>query len=131
MTAPATVSASFTAIPPVQNPTIFGAVANKTTQGSTTTLTLVLSNTGAGPAQLVALTSLTAGVLTGTGSVSVAAPVLPYSAGALQPGATANVTVQLTITGAVSRVRLVFGGTMQNSLGAPLMFSGATQVTVP
>jgi hypothetical protein len=131
MTAPATVSASFTAIPPVQNPTIFGAVANKTTQGSTTTLTLVLSNTGAGPAQLVALTSLTAGVLTGTGSVSVAAPVLPYSAGALQPGAAANVTVQLTITGTVSRVRLLFGGTMQNSLGAPLMFSGATQVTIP
>ncbi len=131
MTAPATVSASFTANPPVQNPTIFGAVANKTTQGSTTTLTLVLSNTGAGPAQLASLTSLTAGVLTGTGSVSVVAPVLPYSAGALPPGGAASVTVQLTITGAVSRVRLLFGGTMQNSLGEPLMFSGAAQVPIP
>ena len=119
MTAPGRGVGQFYGDSARSNPTIFGTVANKTTQGSTTTLTLVLSNTGVGPAQLVALTSLTAGVLTGTGLVSVAAPAIPYSAGALQPGGAANVTVQLTVTGTVSRVRLLLGGPCRTLLEHP------------
>ena len=94
-------------------------------------VTLALANTGTGAASALSLTSLTASVLTGTGSVSVSAPSLPYPAGALAPGATANVTVQLTVTGTVSRVKLLFGGGMQNSAGAGLTFSGAAQVLLP
>src|SRR5262249_11287860 len=131
MTAPSVLSANFAAIPPVQNPTIFGSIAHKTVQGATTALTLVLTNTGAGPAQSVTLTSLTASVLAGTGSVSVTSPTLPSLAGALQPGGAANVSVQVTVTAMVSRIRLSFGGTMQNTAGAPLMFSGAAQVPIP
>jgi hypothetical protein len=122
LSAPASVTANFT--PP--NPVIGTSITNKATNSGVTTMTLVLTNTGGSTANLVALTTLDASVLTGTGTVSIAAPTVPLSVGTIAQGASASVPVKVIITGTVTRFRLSIGGTMTNSSNSTLTFSGSS-----
>lgn len=128
LTGPTFLVAEF--IPP--NPVLAGAVSRSVTvDGQTVNLILTLTNSGLSTAMVSTLTSLTASVLSGSGSVSVASPALPHYVANIPAGGAVGIPVQLTLTGPVSRVKLTFGGTMTNTIATNFAFGGAAQVILP
>jgi len=54
-------------------------------------------------------------VLSGAGQVTLSSPTLPINVGALAPGASATVTLVLTVPSTVTNLSLIEPGTMQDA----------------
>jgi len=97
------------------SPRLSGSIGTKSTTGTTMTLNLQLTNLGPGPAANVTITAITAKTISGSGTVTLTAPVLPYTVGNLGVGGSATVSVVLDIPATVSRFSLTQSGSVQDA----------------
>jgi hypothetical protein len=104
-------------------PAISGAIIGKSTTGATMTLTLQLTNSGLGAAQNAVVNQITFRTLTGTGTVSLAGPVLPVSVGGMAAGGSIVVTLTLNVPATVKQFSLTESGTLQDLAGGTFSFA--------
>jgi hypothetical protein len=104
-------------------PRIAGSVltADKTDGG--VSATVLLENQGSGPAFNIQITSITARTLSGSGTVTVADPVVPYSVGAVGAGHWGSLSISLNVPATVTRFALVENGLLQDPDGLTAAFS--------
>jgi hypothetical protein len=84
---------------------------------------LRIINTGSGPAMNVVLASLITRTLTGSGSVVVNAPSLPYTVGSVPVGGSVMVPLTLNVPSTVRRFSLTENGTVQDAAGKSYSYS--------
>jgi uncharacterized membrane protein len=97
------------------SPRLSGSIGTKSTTGTTMTLNLQLTNFGPGPAANVTITAITAKTISGSGTVTLTAPVLPYTVGNLGVSGSATVSVILDVPATVSRFSLTQSGSVQDA----------------
>jgi hypothetical protein len=95
-------------------PRLTGSALSSSSSGSTMSLNLLLTNVGLGPAVSTKITGFTARTLSGSGTVSVTAPSLPFSVGNLAVGGSSTVSLTLTVPSTVTRFSLTQTGTVQD-----------------
>jgi len=113
VTGPLTIVANFTPLEPALAVAILGPHSDSP---ETVELPVTITNAGRGPASNAQIVSVTATVLTGTGSVSTLSGV-PSSHAALAPGAFVTVPVVLNWPTTAERVSLKFSLNATDALG--------------
>lgn len=94
------------------------------------TLGLQLTNTGVGPAQAITVSQVSFRTISGTGTVTLAAPALPLAVGALGAGGSTTASLTLNVPSTVKQFSLTEQGTMQDLAGASYSFAIA-QTVIP
>jgi hypothetical protein len=111
-------------------PSLSGAVASKSAMGTTMTVALQLTNTGAGNAQTLKVNQITFRTLSGTGAVTLAGPTLPITVGSLAAGGSTPVTLTLNVPSTIKQFSITETGTLQDVAAKTYSFSIA-QVIIP
>ena len=111
-------------------PSVSGLVSNVSQSGTTVTLNLQLTNTGFTAAQAVNINQITFRTLSGSGTVTLASPVLPASEGPLGIGASITVPLTLNVPTTVTRFSMTEGGNLKDGAGNTYNYSMA-QTVIP
>jgi hypothetical protein len=111
-------------------PSVSGLVSNVSQSGTTVTLNLQLTNTGFTAAQAVNINQITFRTLSGSGTVTLASPVLPASEGPLGIGASITVPLTLIVPTTVTRFSMTEGGNLKDGAGNTYNYSMA-QTVIP
>jgi uncharacterized repeat protein (TIGR01451 family) len=96
-------------------PSLTGSATVQSLSGTTLTLALQITNNGTETANNITVTKVVPIVLSGAGQVTLSSPTLPINVGALAPGASATVTLVLTVPSTVTNLSLIEPGTMQDA----------------
>jgi hypothetical protein len=104
-------------------PRLTASILSQSTNGTTMTLNLQIINQGPGPGVNTTITSFSARTLSGSGTVTVAAPSVPSSVGNLAVGGVAVVVLTLNVPSSVSRFSLVQNGNVQDAGGTTYTYS--------
>jgi hypothetical protein len=107
-----------------------GQITNVSQSGTTVTATLTLTNTGFTAAQAVNINQMTFRTLSGSGTVTLATPVLPAAQGPLGIGASTSVPLALNVPAAVTRFSMTESGNVQDGIGNTYNYSMA-QTVIP
>jgi hypothetical protein len=124
----AEASTSVTAAGPCAPPSLSGKVLSSSRSGSTLTVNLQLTNTGFTAAQAVNINQLTFRTLSGSGTVTLASPMLPAAEGPLGIGASITVPVTLNVPTTVTRFSMTEGGNLLDGVGNTNNYSMAQSV---
>jgi hypothetical protein len=111
-------------------PSLSGQVSNVSRSGTTVTLNLQLTNTGFTAAQAVNINQMTFRTLSGSGTVTLASPMLPAAEGPLGIGASMTVPVTLNVPTTVTRFSMTEGGNLLDNLSSNYGYSIA-QTIIP
>jgi hypothetical protein len=123
-------SATVTGAGPCGPPSLSGQVSNVIQSGTTVTATLTLNNTGFTPAQAVNINQVTFRTLSGSGTVTLASPVIPAAEGPLDIGASTAVPVTLNVPATVTRFSMTESGNLQDGSANNYNYSMA-QTVIP
>ena len=126
----AEASTTVTAATSCGAPGLSGQVSNVVQSGTTVTLNLQLTNTGLTAAQAVNITQMTFRTLSGSGTVTLASPVLPAAEGTLGIGASITVPLTLNVPTTVTRFSMTEGGNLRDGVGNTYTYSIA-QTIIP
>jgi hypothetical protein len=121
-------------VPPSGPPRIVGRIQSVTSLGAGQfRLALQVMNSGTGPARSVFIRQVTFRVLAGpsTAVISLAAPLLPISAGDLSPGASTTVLLTVNVPAGVTRFSITETGTVLNQSGVQSTFTAAQSAILP
>jgi hypothetical protein len=126
----AEASTTVTAAGSCAPPSLSGQVLSSSHSGTTVTLSLQLTNTGFTAAQAVNINQITARALSGSGTVTLASPVLPAAVGPLGVGASTTVTLTLNVPTTVTRLSLTENGNLVDGASKSYSYSIA-QTIIP
>jgi len=104
-------------------PRLTAGILSQSLNGTTMTLNLQITNQGPGPGMNANITGFSARTLSGSGTVTVTVPSLPYSVGNLAVGGSAVVVLTVNVPASVSRFSLVQNGNVQDTGGTTYTFS--------
>lgn len=96
-------------------PSLTGSATVQSLSGATLTLALQITNNGTQTANGIVITKVVPSVLSGAGKVSLTSPNLPITVGDIAPGASAMVTLVLSVPASVTNLGLIEAGTMQDA----------------
>ena len=111
------------------SPSLSGTVSNKSSVGTTLTLTLQFTNNGPGNALNALIDQIAFRTLGGSGTVSVIGSQLPLNLGDLSVGQSTPLTLTLSVPSTVTRFSITENGSLQDLLGNAYKFSIAQLVT--
>ena len=123
-------STSVTGSGPCGAPSLSGQVSNVVQSGTTVTLNLQLTNTGFTAAQAVNMNQITFRTLSGSGTVTLASPVLPAGEGQLGIGSSTTMAITLNVPTTVTRFSMTEGGNLKDAGGNTYNYSMA-QTVIP
>jgi hypothetical protein len=93
-----------------QTPQLTGALLSPSYNGGVYSVTLQLTNSGSIPVSGVVISQISPRVLSGSGSVILATPSLPWSTGSLAPSATTSIPLSFDVTLPVTRFSIAEAG---------------------
>ncbi|MGA2581371.1 MAG: SBBP repeat-containing protein [Bryobacteraceae bacterium] len=96
-------------------PSLTGSATVQSLSGTILTLALQITNNGTETANNITITKVVPIVLSGVGQVALSSPTLPITVGDLAPGASATVTLVLTMPSTVTNLSLIEPGTVQDA----------------
>ena len=105
------------------SPRLGASIASKSSSGTTLMVNVQITNNGPGPAVGTMITRFVARTLSGSGTPSVTAPVVPYLIGNLAVNGSAIVPLTLTVPVTVIRFSLTENGTVQDASGRSYTYS--------
>ncbi len=123
-------STSVSASGPCGAPSLSGQLSNVVHSGTTVTATLTVTNMGFTAAQVVNINQMMFRTLSGSGTVTLASPVLPAAKGPLGIGASITVPITLNVPTTVTRFSVTEAGNMQDGVGNNYNYSMA-QTVIP
>jgi hypothetical protein len=109
-------------------PSLSAAVSSKSTAGTTVSVALQLTNSGVGNAQAISINQITFRTLSGTGTVTLAAPTLPISVASLAAGSSVPLTLTLNVPTSVKQFSITESGALQDVAAKTYSFSVAQSI---
>ncbi len=126
----AEASTTVTAATSCGAPSLGGQVSDISQSGPTVTLNLQLTNNGFTAAQVVNINQITFRTLSGSGTVTLASPLLPAAEGPLDIGESTTVALTLNVPTTVMRFSVTEGGNLKDDAGNTYNYSIA-QTVIP
>jgi putative cofactor-binding repeat protein len=112
----------------VGRPALSAKITVQSKVGTTLTLGIQITNVGTGAAVNVLITQVTLTTLSGSGTVTLNSPSLPYAVGTLAVGASVPITLSFNVPTTVTKFSMAGSGTMQDIIGDTIPF--ATPVAI-
>lgn len=105
-------------------------VGQATRTGSTITVPLIISNNGTLATKAAEISAVSLRTLVGSGDAMVVDPLVPIKVGALAPGSSSTIELQLLVPEGITKLRITEEGSLDSGQPAPTQFSQG-QVVFP
>ena len=122
---PQTISLSGTG---VGRPALSAKITVQSKVGTTLTLGIQITNVGTGTAVNVLITQVMLTTLSGSGTVTLNSPSLPYAVGTLTVGASAPITLSFNVPTTVTKFSMAASGTMHDIIGDTIPFASPVAI---